>query len=75
MDGDREMVGRLLLVSMQDQTTPSWCHPGGVITSRMERAQDMQLQSFEAVHEDNEDELALVPARQLTPGGSCLGSH
>jgi hypothetical protein len=39
---------------------------GGVITLRMERAQDMRRQSFEAVHEDNGDELALVPACQLT---------
>ena len=36
MDGDREMVGRLLLVSMRDQKTPSWVRAhGGVITSKV----------------------------------------
>jgi hypothetical protein len=36
MDGDREMVGRLLRVSMRDQKTPSWVRAhGAVITSKV----------------------------------------
>jgi hypothetical protein len=36
MDGDREMVGRLLLVRMHVQKTPSWVRAhGGVITSKV----------------------------------------
>ena len=43
MDGDREMVGRLLLVPMQAKNALVGAAHGGVITSRLERAQEQGL--------------------------------
>jgi hypothetical protein len=45
MDGDREMVSRLLLVAMANQKRFVGGAHGGVITLRLECAQDMQRES------------------------------
>jgi hypothetical protein len=43
MDGGREMVGRLLLVSMHNQRRPRGCGPtGALLRPRSQRTQDLR---------------------------------
>jgi hypothetical protein len=54
MDGDREMVSRLLLAVTIELKTPSWVRAhGGVITSRLERAQGIRPEFTELIISSN----------------------